>query len=71
MALLRQLLVAKYIRKDIETYGVIKLTQKGVDFIETPTSFMMTEDHSFKQANDDVVVVANKGAGLVADVALF
>ena len=62
MALLRQLLVAKYIRKDIETYGVIKLTQKGADFIETPTSFMMTEDHSFKQANDDVVVVANKGS---------
>jgi ATP-dependent DNA helicase RecQ len=70
MALLRQLLVAKYIRKDIETYGVIKLTQKGVDFIKTPTSFMMTEDHSFKQANDDIVV-ANKGVGLVADTALF
>ena len=45
-------------RKDIETYGVIKLTQKGVDYIESPTSFMMTEDHSFKQANDDVVVLA-------------
>ena len=32
---------------------------------------MMTEDHSFKQANDDVVVLDNKGAGLVADAALF
>ena len=71
MALLRQLLVAKYIKKDIETYGVIKLTQKGVDFIETPTSFMMTEDHSFKQANDDDVLLADKGAGVVADAGLF
>jgi ATP-dependent DNA helicase RecQ len=32
---------------------------------------MMTEDHSFKQANDDVVVLDNKGAGLVADAGLF
>jgi ATP-dependent DNA helicase RecQ len=71
MALLRQLLVAKYIRKDIETYGVIKLTQKGTDFIESPTSFMMTEDHSFKQANDDVVVLENKGSGIIADAGLF
>ena len=71
MALLRQLLVAKYIKKDIETYGVIKLTQKGLDFIETPSSFMMTEDHSFKQANDDAIVIANKGGGAVADAGLF
>ena len=32
---------------------------------------MMTEDHSFKQANDDVVVLDNKASGLVADAALF
>jgi ATP-dependent DNA helicase RecQ len=32
---------------------------------------MMTEDHSFKQANDDAIVVANKGAGAVADAGLF
>ena len=71
MALLRQLLVAKYIRKDIETYGVIKLTQKGLAYIKNPVSFMMTEDHSFKQANDDAIVIANKGGGVVADAGLF
>ena len=71
MALLRQLLVAKYIRKDIETYGVIKLTEKGLGYIKNPVSFMMTEDHSFKQANDDAIVIANKGGGVVADAGLF
>lgn len=70
MALLRQLLVAGYLRKDIETYGVIHLTDLGKEFIKSPTSFMMTEDHSFKDANDDVIVATNKG-GDAADEVLF
>lgn len=70
MALLRQLLVAGYLRKDIETYGVIHLTEAGKKFIKTPSSFMMTEDHSFKEANDDVIVGAAKG-GEAADENLF
>lgn len=48
MALSRQILVANLIRKEIETYGILHLTDKGRDFIENPTSFMMTEDHSYK-----------------------
>ena len=70
MALLRQLLVAGFLKKDIETYGVIHLNDLGKKFIKSPTSFMMTEDHSFKDANDDVIVGANKG-GDVVDEALF
>jgi ATP-dependent DNA helicase RecQ len=70
MALLRQLLVAGYIRKDIETYGIIKLTKKGKAFIESPEPFMMTEDHSFKEANDEGIVSAKK-SGHVADDNLF
>jgi len=46
-ALIRQALVAGYLRKDIETYGVLKLTPSGREFIENPKSFMMTEDHSY------------------------
>ena len=68
MALLRQLLVAGYLKKDIETYGVVKLTKRGRDFISSPVSFMMTEDHSFKDANDDVVVIVRPDkVGAVAD----
>ncbi|HPE83641.1 MAG: DNA helicase RecQ [Aequorivita sp.] len=70
MALLRQLLVAGYLKKDIETYGVIHLTDSGKKFIKSPISFMMTEDHSFKDANDDVIVGAKKG-GDAADENLF
>lgn len=70
MALIRQLLVAGLLRKDIETYGIIKLTELGKEYIASPTSFMMTEDHSFKEANDDAIIVAQKG-GYVADEILF
>ncbi|NND88069.1 MAG: DNA helicase RecQ [Flavobacteriaceae bacterium] len=70
MALLRQLLVAGFLRKDIETYGVIKLTKRGRQFIEAPRSFMMSEDHSFKEANDDTLVVPSK-RGAATDEQLF
>ncbi len=70
MALLRQLLVAGMFRKDIETYGLIKLTDKGVAFLASPHSFMMTEDHSFREANDDNIIVNQKG-GQAADENLF
>src|SRR5690554_150765 len=69
MALLRQLLVAGYLRKDIETYGIIQLTERGRGFITSPESFMMTEDHSFKDANDDIII-STKGK-VTADENLF
>ena len=52
-ALIRQILVAGYLKKDIETYGVIKLTDAGRKFIKKPMSFMMTEDHSYDTDSDE------------------
>lgn len=65
MALLRQLLVAGYLKKDIETYGVLHLTQAGKEFIKSPTSFMMTEDHAYKDANDSIAIATNKPGNMV------
>ena len=48
-ALVRQLLVAGLIKKEIETYGVIKLTAKGEAFLASPYSFFMTENHEYDQ----------------------
>jgi len=47
MALTRQAIVAKFLSKEIETYGVVKITAKGKEFCVNPHSFMMTEDHDF------------------------
>ncbi|MEW4925242.1 RecQ family ATP-dependent DNA helicase [Algibacter sp. 2305UL17-15] len=73
MALLRQLLVAGYLKKDIETYGVIKLKPEGEAFIKKPTSFMMTEDHVFDdgKGKSDGIITAEKGGVGVADAALM
>ncbi|MDN6309127.1 MAG: ATP-dependent DNA helicase [Psychroflexus sp.] len=46
-ALLRQVIVNGMLRKEIESYGVVKLTDKGRAFLDQPESFMMTEDHTY------------------------
>ncbi len=65
MALTRQALVAGYLKKDIETYGVVKLTDKGREYLKNPVSFMMTEDHVFNDQTEDVIK-ADKG-GVAVD----
>ena len=67
MALIRQMLVADLIRKDIESYGVLKLTEQGKSFIANPKSFMMTEDHVYLDQNNDGIITNAKGGGGVAD----
>ncbi|WP_111659131.1 DNA helicase RecQ [Olleya aquimaris] len=71
MALTRQILVAGFLKKDIETYGVIKLTPEGKNFIKTPESFMMTKDHDFGDDADSSIITAKKGGGAVVDEALM
>jgi ATP-dependent DNA helicase RecQ len=70
MALLRQVLVDGLLSKDIETYGIIKITDKGLDFIENPKSFMMSEDHEYNETEDEAIVTAAKSSG-VADETLM
>ncbi len=71
MALLRQVLVAKLLRKDIETYGVLKITELGKDFVKSKDSFKMTEDHSFDEEADDSIITAAKGGGISTDEKLM
>ncbi|WP_457616879.1 DNA helicase RecQ [Lutibacter sp.] len=71
MALIRQALVAGFLKKEIEQYGVIKITEKGIDFTKNPVSFMMTEDHSYKESNDASIITNTKGGGAAADETLM
>jgi ATP-dependent DNA helicase RecQ len=70
MALIRQVLVAGLLKKDIETYGVLKVTEAGMNFLKEPKSFMMTEDHVYDEGGDEVIT-ASKGGGAVADETLM
>lgn len=67
-AVIRQALITKLIIKDIESYGLLKLMDKGRDFIKNPYSFMLTEDHDYMDKDED-----DLGAGKtsVVDEPLF
>ncbi|SHG10609.1 ATP-dependent DNA helicase RecQ [Flavobacterium micromati] len=68
MALLRQVLVSGFLSKDIETYGIVKITQKGLDFIANPHSFMMSEDHEYNETVDEAIVSAAKSSAVADEV---
>lgn len=70
MALIRQVLVDGLLTKDIETYGVLKMSEKGEAFIKKPVSFMMSEDHEYNEEEDEAIVTAAKSTG-TADEALM
>ena len=67
MALLRQVMVNGLIRKDIETYGVMFITDKGKEFLKEVPSFMMTEDHSYEEEPEDI----NSANAVAADPVLI
>jgi ATP-dependent DNA helicase RecQ len=50
---IRQALIAKFLTKDIENYGLLKLTQEGLGFLEKPISFMLAEDHDYADTADE------------------
>ncbi|WP_338409860.1 RecQ family ATP-dependent DNA helicase [uncultured Flavobacterium sp.] len=68
MALLRQVLVAGLLGKDIESYGVIKTTAKGESYLKNPISFMMSEDHEYNETVDDAIVTASKSTGIADEI---
>ncbi len=56
---IRQALIAGYLKKEVENYGLLKVTAAGKRFIKHPTSFMVTEDHEFNE--DEDVINADGG----------
>ena len=55
-AVIRQALIAGYLTKDIENYGLLKITPKGKEFIKKPVSFKITEDNEFEDETEEVPV---------------
>ena len=66
-AVIRQAMINGYIEKDVENYGLLKITDDGVKFMKKPVNFKVTEDNDF---DEDEEPVLQKGGG-AADPALF
>jgi ATP-dependent DNA helicase RecQ len=63
-SIIRQIYVKQLLTKEIESYGVLKVTQSGLDFLKNPKSFMITEDHDYNSLNNQKVSSNQKGHAL-------
>ncbi|MCQ2960047.1 MAG: DNA helicase RecQ [Bacteroidales bacterium] len=52
-AIVRQLLLGRLLDKEIENYGLLKITEQGEEFLNKPYSFTITEDHDYEQTESD------------------
>src|SRR5665213_807369 len=69
-SLIRQMLLQNIIKKDIEDYGVLKLTLKGESFLKKPVSFKIALNHVFEEVSDDDDE-SGDGEAIAADEKLF
>ena len=74
MSILRQAVVNGFLSKDIENYGLLKITEKGRNFLKKPVSLKFTRDNHFSKSNnafgDDTFYDGKVGSG-ASDEVLF
>ena len=68
-AVIRQALIAGYLSKDVEHYGLLKVTEEGHKFLKKPKSFKITEDNDFEEVEEEVP--ARGGGSCAVDPALY
>ena len=68
-AVIRQALIAGYIGKDIENYGLLKVTKAGHAFLKNPVSFKIVKDVDFDEVEEDVPMKG--GASCAVDPELY
>ena len=69
-AVIRQALIAGYLDKDVENYGLLKVTKLGNAFLKKPVSFKIVEDTDFDEEEDDEAPIRGGGSCAV-DPALY
>jgi len=69
-AVLRQVIVAGLVGKEIESYGTLFLREAGEEFISNPKSFMLIKEHNYSDTDDSDIVLNQKG-GRASDEVLF
>ena len=69
-AVVRQAMISGYIEKDVETYGLLKMTAAGKKYLKKPTSFKIVEDRDFEEEENEEAPMRGGGT-VVVDPALF
>ncbi|MGE4433251.1 MAG: DNA helicase RecQ [Bacteroidales bacterium] len=68
-AVIRQALISRYLDKDIENYGLLKVTPSGREFMKKPVSFKVTEDNEFDEVEEEAPI--RGGASCAVDPGLY
>ena len=68
-AVIRQALIAGYLTKEVENYGLLKVTEDGKKFLKHPKSFKITEDNDFEEVEEEAP--ARGGGACAVDPALY
>ena len=63
-SIIRQIYVKQLITKEIESYGVLKITQLGEEFLKKPKNIKITEDHDYNSIDDQKIITNQKGQAL-------
>ncbi|HOV71418.1 MAG TPA: DNA helicase RecQ [Dysgonamonadaceae bacterium] len=53
-SVIRQALLDNYLKKDIENYGILKITKKGKDFLKNPVSFKITKEDEEEESEEEL-----------------
>ena len=70
-AVFRQSMVKGLISKDIENYGLLKMTEKGHEFLKNPTSFMLVRNHAYEDDDSGEETAGAPSGGSSGDPQLF
>ncbi|MDH6354929.1 ATP-dependent DNA helicase RecQ [Dysgonomonas sp. PH5-45] len=70
-AVIRQAIVAGYFDKDIENYGLLKVTKKGKDFLKNPSSFKIAHESEEDVDDSDEIIIKSSGGSSAVDPVLF
>jgi len=70
-AVFRQSMIAGLISKDIENYGLLKMTTKGYEFLENPTDFLLVRNHDYDSIAEEEANAAAGQASGAGDPELF
>jgi ATP-dependent DNA helicase RecQ len=70
-AVIRQALISNLLLKDIDNYGLLKVSKKGYQFLDKPWSVMLAKDHDYDNYDDDVDIITGAHKTSSADQALF
>jgi ATP-dependent DNA helicase RecQ len=67
----RQALIARFITKEIENYGLLKIENRGLQYLKSPTSFILSADNNYEEVEDEDIMATAQARATALDEELF